>query len=327
MENKINFRVLDNNEIKDIPEGKELSYGAAQDKQIAAVDVEAQEVPLDVEGLPIQIEVVDIGSLPNEAYALLRRNGFGASDSSILLGVNPYKTIEELIKEKSTPNLSDEEKAIGEKVAVRKGNDLEPLIIHKYEKVFGTPTIKPTDMYQFKDYPYLKINYDGVTQIQGAYYPVEIKVCTYYGEKHYNKEKAMFSEGVGFRPIPENVSTRNWSIETKAAHYGIPPYYYTQVQQEMMGVGAPWGHLTVMFDKDWRISTFFIWKDEAIQHELILKGYKTWQKVEQARAAKGLTIADFTPDLSKIEGPATSKVSMLDFVKPANEELQLDYQY
>lgn len=286
--NSIYYQTLDNNNITELPESVKIDYGATGNAQIEAVNVEAQEVPFDVSGLPIEVILKNVGALPNEMYALVRRNGFGASDSSVLLGVNPYKTVLELVKEKATMTISEEEKAIGQKVAVRKGNDLEPLIISKYEKYAGTKTIKPIDMYAFKDYPFLKINYDGVTHTtDGTPYPVEIKVVTQWGEKHYNPAKAIFQEGIGWGPLPEDVSSKNWSIETKAAHYGIPPYYYTQIQQEMMGCNMSYAHLCVLYDKSWLIKIFHIWKDERVQNAIILNGYKYWEQVKMLREANG----------------------------------------
>lgn len=312
---KKNNTVYYDNAGDDLPsEETELNYGNKQG-EVDAVPLEEQEVPMwDTADLPTTVEIVNIQGLPNEDYALLRRNGFGASDSSILCGVNPYKNIEQLIEEKTRTTLSEEEKAVGTKVAVRKGNDLEPLIIQKYEKVFGTRTIKPVDMYVFKEYPYLKCNYDGVTYIDGNWYPVEIKVCTYYGEKHYNPAKALFTEGVGFRPMPEDVSNKNWTIETKAAYYGVPPYYYTQIQMEMAACGAPWGHLTVLHDKSWLFNTYFIWRDVAVQNEVITKGFEVWKRIEAIRASKGLTYEDFMPKEipSDVE---IRKVSTFDYVQ------------
>lgn len=273
---------------------KDIIYTPQQEEAIATIDVQAQEQPLDLSGYnyPIEVDIKDLSSYDNEVFALVRRNGFGGSDSSVLLGVNPYKTIDELIKEKASATLSDEEKAISEKTAVRKGHDLEPLIIDKFQNFFKVKTLKPTDMYKFKDYPYLKMNFDGVAVPDNApMYPVEIKVVTYYGEKHYNPAKAIFRESEGYFPFPEDVSTRNWSIENKAAHYGIPPYYYTQLQMEMMALNSDFGLLTVMFDKTWRVVTFYVYKDQTVQNQIIINGYKAWQKVELLRAKNGVDLS------------------------------------
>lgn len=295
---------------------EDIIYTPLQEEAIANVDVQAQEQPLDISkyDYPIEIDIKNLSSYPNEVFALVRRNGFGGSDSSVLLGVNPYKTIDELIKEKATDTLSEEEKAIGEKVAVRKGNDLEPLIIDKFHNFFKVKTLKPTDMYRFKEYPYLTMNFDGVAVPDNApMYPVEIKVVTAYGEKHYNPAKAIFREAEGFFPYPENVADSNLSIQSKAAHYGIPPYYYTQLQMEMMALNAEFGLLTAMFDKSWRLATFFVYKDAAVQNQIILNGYKAWEKVEMLRAKNGVDLS-LESILARTSSPQSENMESKDFL-------------
>jgi hypothetical protein len=71
-----------------------------------------QHGKLDVSRMPCSIFYTDVDQLPNEQYALLRKNGLGGSDSSILLGVNPYTTISALIAEKCRTELTEEEKAL-----------------------------------------------------------------------------------------------------------------------------------------------------------------------------------------------------------------------
>ena len=100
-----------------------------------------------------------------------------------------------------------------------------------------------------------------------------------YGEKHYNPLKAIFDEINGFNPLPEDISNTNNSIETKASLYGIPPYYYTQLQQQMYGLNAPFGYLSVLFDRDWIMRTFLIYRDEQVIQELIQKSGVAWEQV------------------------------------------------
>jgi hypothetical protein len=129
------------------------------------------------------------------------------------------------------------------------------------------------------------MNFDGVTGTPEQYIPAEIKVVTMYGEKHYDFTKAMYREDMqSFLPLPEDVTERNWDIINKAAHYGIPPYYYTQVQQEMMALNAPFGHLSVLTDRTWMLYTFYIHRDAMVQREIILQGYKLWNIIEKAKA-------------------------------------------
>ena len=69
----------------------------------------------------LTVLVENVQALDDEEYALARRKGLGASDSSILLGVNPYKTKDQLIIEKRSKHITDEERAVKMKDAVRKG--------------------------------------------------------------------------------------------------------------------------------------------------------------------------------------------------------------
>ena len=74
---------------------------------------------LDLSELDIEIDIANIDKYPNEQYALLRKNGLGTSDSSIVLGVNPYTSKNDLIAEKCRNYLTEEELEVGTKSAVR----------------------------------------------------------------------------------------------------------------------------------------------------------------------------------------------------------------
>lgn len=246
---------------------------------------------LDLSELDIEVDIANIDQYPNEQYALLRKNGLGTSDSSIVLGVNPYTSKNDLIAEKCRNYLTEEELKVGTKSAVRKGRELEPLIIHKHSQVMGRRIIKPTDMYRHKDYPFIKFNFDGVIDKlyneDGTYQyiPDEIKVVTIYGMKHYQTKKATFSEFTGWELLPPHYENENVGIEQKATMYGIPPYYYTQLQQQIFGLNAPYGFLTVMFEKDWQIHSWFVWRDQKVINQLIMEDAKTWNIIENKRPA------------------------------------------
>lgn len=266
-------------ELEAISREIKLNAEMKQRKQFVA----EQAATLVLASTPLKIDVAEIDQYPNEVYALLRKNGLGTSDSSAILGVNPYTTRAELIAEKIRPSLTEEEKLVGEKTAVKKGRDLEPLIIDKFRQYLQAEIIKPVDMYVHEAYPWIKFNFDGVTGTPEQYVPAEIKVVTVYGEKHYDRNKAWFNERDGFLNIPDNPTDRNWSIQERAAFYGIPPYYYTQLQQEIMGLNAPFGYLTVLFDKSWEVYTFFIWRDQKVIDNIITEGYKVWNMIERGR--------------------------------------------
>lgn len=269
----------------------ELDYGM-RDGEVRDAIKDSDTKALNLEGLPIKVDIENIDSVvetDNEQFALLRKHGLGGSDSSSVLGVNPYTSRQQLIESKARDTLTEEEKAVGDKTAVRKGRDLEPLIIQKTEKYFKTDIFKPKDMYRFKNAPWLTMNFDGVAEDENGYFPCEIKVVTLYGQKHYNFNKAFFDETQGLLPLPENyaISEIN-TIETKAMQYGIPPYYYTQLQQEMMALNAPYGWLSVLRDSDWRVYTFYVHADPHVQSRLVTEGFKVWQEVMQLNPERRL---------------------------------------
>lgn len=210
----------------------------------------------------LEVAIADIQSLSHEEYALARKDYFGASDSSILCGVNLYKQMSALINEKNTKELTKEEIEVSEKPIVRKGYDLEPLILDYAEKELGVAVHKPKDMFKFKNIDGLSVNYDGVSEIDGRLIPVEAKLVSKFGEKYYNKsitaldarDVDMFVEG----------DSLEQHITKKALKFGIPAYYYTQVQQEIAGLDAPYGYLTARFDDSWTQKTYLIKRDDYV---------------------------------------------------------------
>lgn len=263
-----------------------LDYGINEAEVNSAITTESVR-ELDLKRVPLEIAVKDIDKVSSEEFTQLRRDGFGGSDSSVLVGVNPFSTISDLIQSKLRTEISEEEKAIGQLASVRKGNDTEPLTISKATNILKSEIFKPPHMYRFKEFPYLTMNFDGVTDLEGKQYiPVEIKFCTYKGEKHYNKAKAFYDESNFENPAKleqPDISALNIPIEERAAHYGIPPYYFTQVQQEMMALNAPFGFIAVLFESDWYVRIFKVYRDPKTQNAIIMEGYKVWQKLQRIK--------------------------------------------
>lgn len=243
---------------------------------------------LDLSELDIEVDIWNIDQYMNEDYALLRKNGLGTSDSSTLLGVNPYKQWSELIAEKARNKTTSEEQELQFNTNIRKGNELEPVIISKHTQILGKKVIKPVHMYKSKSLPYLKFNFDGVIdkyyKEDGSYQyiPDEIKFISMYGVKYYSLGKAFFIEGRGYGDIPKP-PVHLKSIEDKAAYYGIPPYYYTQLQQQIYGLNAPYGFLTVLPEKFWKVHSFFIWRDDIVIDLIKTQATKAWSQIENRR--------------------------------------------
>lgn len=217
-----------------------------------------------------------------EAFALIRRQGLGASDSSIILGVNNWTTIEQLIEQKNTPTITQEEIEVGNKPNVRMGNDLEEIILKKFQKWSGFITEKPSPMYRLKDYPMLTVNYDGMAKpaetFNGVWIPVECKTVSMFADKYWDKEKAINSPEEGRRMTYGSATSVQDHILTQAEWYGIPPYYYTQVQQQLMGSKADHAYLAALFVKDWTLRVYKIYEDEFVQGAIVAKGAETAPK-------------------------------------------------
>lgn len=236
----------------------------------------------------LEIVVEDASSLAKhdqQAFAMVRRVGFGASDSSKLLGVNPFAdgTVEKLIEEKRSKIITASELAIGQMVNVRKGNDLEPIIMRKFVEKYGIlddRLIKPKPMYRIPNTPLL-VNFDGVLQLPPIEACVECKYVSAYGGKYYDLTKAMTTPhldmGGDLKPLGDEVNALY--LTARAQEAGIPVYYYTQVQQQLMALNSPFGYLAALFDKDWELRVFKIIADPMVQQKLKDVAEVVWARV------------------------------------------------
>ncbi len=205
----------------------------------------------------LKVYYKDVDKLPNEEYALIRKNSFGASDIASLLGVG-FNTLEDLIAQKQQKFLTDEEKEIGNKPNVKKGRDLEDLILKKYCTALNVEATKPTDMYEV--YQGLTVNFDAIRK--DIEIPVEIKYVSTFGGKYWTRDTENLIHDVGMCETPTTDLIDH--IESRAAFYGIPKYYYTQIQVQIAALNAPYGHLCALFDKDWEIQIYKIPYDPVL---------------------------------------------------------------
>lgn len=209
-------------------------------------------------------------------FTMLRRNSLGASDSSVVLGVNPFNTVEKLIEQKCSKELTADEIRVANLASVRKGSELEPIILKKFVEWSLMGAQKPTAMYTHESYPWLTVNFDGIVHPN---IPVECKLVTKYAEKYWDTSKAM-RDRYDSIPKPKN---QDKSVEEKAADAGIPIYYYTQVQQQLLFADAPYAYLAAMFDNDWEMHYFMIWADAKVQLDIIVSGENIWNKIVKRR--------------------------------------------
>lgn len=269
------------------------------------IDIDSNELPFmlfspqpfeDIEKLissmPISVERVDL--LTDEEFSKIRNSGFGASDSAVLLEVayNTPKvamtTIDTLLYNKEH-NIYDED--IANKASVRKGKDLEALLIEKSSKILNATIIKPTSMYT--NNRGLNTNFDGIifkpVVKEGIIatlqpYPLEIKLCTVWARKNYDWSKGISEfDYIHQNSIPERFfpkDTHSTDLQTKiksrAEFFGIPPYYYTQLQQQMLFTNSDYGYLAVMDDSEWTMYYFFVARDDEIINELQKRAFHNY---------------------------------------------------
>ena len=217
-------------------------------------------------------EVCNASELSEEEYALIRKDSFGASDSSILCNVNLYKKLDQLIAEKNCKYITEEEKEISKKPAVRMGRDLEPLILKSFAERHQVTVEKPVMMYRVKEFPYLTINFDGISsdlEPGDTKIPIEAKCVTRFGARYYNKTRDA-------KQVKAMEITQRGDIQDHIKYYadrcGIPAYYYTQVQQQLLGTDAPYGYLTALFIETWEFVDFVVPRDAYTISHIISAG-------------------------------------------------------
>lgn len=222
--------------------------------------------------------MAELSKTDNAMFAMVRRSGLGASDASVYMGVNQWISVEDLIKEKQSIGYTDHEREVSEKENVRKGKDLEPLILGKFEEQMGIKVYKPDPMYRIIMHPQLTINFDGVIIMDKQPIPVEAKYVSPWADKYWDRSKCIKTLFEGSPKITGG-STMVDHIKDEASLYGVPEYYYTQVQQQMLGLNAPFCYFAVLFDKGWEFGVYKIFKDQYTQDGIVSESKKVWQRV------------------------------------------------
>ena len=228
---------------------------------------------------------------------MLRKMGLGASDASVYLGTMTVfsKTADDLVTDKLTMKYTEKDTEISNKPSVRMGRDLEDLVLQKAALSLDREVVKAPQMFRMKKYPFLTMNLDGVTRVpwpdaidplgQTICIPVEAKVVTTYGDKYYGWDKVARRVSIEpqFTGRPGELADRQGYIGMLAEAVGIPAYYYVQVQHEMLGMGAPYGHLAALREKDWLLYIFTVPANHTVQEWIITEGYRVWQRIENLR--------------------------------------------
>lgn len=195
-------------------------------------------LPTDVDTIAYKTE---------EEWHTERQKGVGGSDVGVIMGLNKYKSLLRLYREKTEGLKTD----LSNNVFVKKGKDLEDLIRIKYvlpymkDKGYDVHTIG--EILTNRRVPYIRANLDAFA------IPRDWKG---------NPEDNIVIE---IKWVSDYASV-NWDGEE---FFGIPGSYYAQVQAYMAVTGASKAVVCALFDEDWTPKFYEIPRDNNFINSMI----------------------------------------------------------
>jgi putative phage-type endonuclease len=192
--------------------------------------------------------------LDKAAWLAARMHGIGASEIAILLGLKKNMkfadTPRDLLKLKTGQAIKAD---LSKKPKVRFGQLAEDDLLQMVREFKNRPCVGCGWLFQSLDFPYLLATPDGL-----QWHPkkglglLELKCCWSSGAYDWGNGE--------------------WG----------PPYYISQVQQQILVTGISWGSLAGMVDGKF---VCFDYDVDAKQHDdIIVAGEKFWEKVEKELA-------------------------------------------
>lgn len=180
-------------------------------------------------------------NLTRAEWLQLRRRGIGGSDASVIMGVNPYRSILQLWEEKT-----------GKIPVVDNGNEftywgnvMEPIIRKEFMKRTGLKVRQKHAMIFHPDYPYIFADVDGiVTDERGEKCIFEAKTASQYKEEQW-----------------EN---------------GVPEEYVLQVQHYLAVCGMDKAYIAALIGGN-RFVFHTIFRDEQLIGELLCREKAFWE--------------------------------------------------
>lgn len=180
-------------------------------------------------------------NLTRAEWLQLRRRGIGGSDASVIMGVNPYRSILQLWEEKT-----------GKIPVIDNGNEytywgnvMEPIIRKEFMKRTGLKVRQKHAMIFHPDYPYIFADVDGiVTDERGEKCIFEAKTASQYKEEQW-----------------EN---------------GVPEEYVLQVQHYLAVCGMDKAYVAALIGGN-RFVFHTIFRDEQLIGELLCREKAFWE--------------------------------------------------
>lgn len=179
--------------------------------------------------------------LTREEWLRIRTRGIGGSDVSILAGINPYKSIYELWKEKT----GQSEPSEGQSEFAYFGSVLEPIVKAEFMKRTGLKVRAKNMILQSTDYPFMIADLDGIINDNGEACIFEAKTASEYKLSEWKK--------------------------------GVPKAYVLQVQHYMAVTDAGKTHIAAIVGGN-HFFHYVIERDEELIREIIAMEKEFWER-------------------------------------------------
>lgn len=240
-------------------------------------------------------KLVSTKNLTTEEWLTYRRMGIGGSDASVVMGINPYRSIYSLWEDKcSLSPVSEHETSY-----TYFGHVLEPIVRMEFMKRTGLKVRIRNAIFQSEDYPWMIANLDGiVTELDGSHAIFEAKTASEY-------KKSVWEEGV-------------------------PEEYYAQLQHYMAVTGLNKAYIAAIVGGN-SFYHHIVERDEAYISELIVKEADFWNHVvlktrpepDGSEATATYLSEKYSKSVkNKIQLPGNAEVMITEY-KKVEEEMKL----
>lgn len=195
-----------------------------------------------------------------------RLSGIGSSDSAVLLGWSPWKTIHELLLEKQ--GKWSQEFGERQQSAMERGKRLEPTIRAWYERKTGA--LFPDDTGVHSTHPILRASYDGIN-------------------------RAILNEDMSVGRLIEIKTANKLDHASVMNKQKVPTKYQPQCQWLMLVSGIPTLDY-VSYGSDDTYGVVRVTADRVLQNELLERALDFWSLVDsKAEAIYGERFTLFDP--------------------------------
>ena len=231
---------------------------------------------------------IPTGNLTREEWLHLRRRGIGGSDASVIMGVNPYRSVLQLWEEKTgkipvTDNGNE---------YTYWGNVMEPIIRKEFMKRTGLKVRQKHAMIFHPDYPYIFADVDGIaTDERGEKCIFEAKTASQYKEEQW-----------------EN---------------GVPEEYVLQVQHYLEVCGMDKAYIAALIGGN-KFIFHTIYRDEELIRNLISREKEFWEGCVLTGTEPVMDDSDATRDYlnQKYSDPIEGSIQLQENMKSVLAEYQ-----